>query len=243
MAVGRVKSTSGLNLREKPNGPKVSVLAHNEQVEILDEVQFFRIKTSDGRVGYVHGDYLEETPQEDILVSASVHSASHDKTDDKDENFPSPLFERVSYQGSEFIGSVAVVDADFVNSLDQINSYAEQCAVKIWVTSSTRNINEQVNGAIVPPASKSCHHIGHAIDMNVQHNGRLYNSKALRKSNFSKLPDAVLSFLNLVRNNPSLRWGGDFNTQDPVHIDDDLYHRQKNSYLSKLNSRVAQLNA
>lgn len=231
MTSGRVKPDSGLNLRETPNGKKIGVLAHNDEVEILEEVLFFRVKTRNGRVGYVHGDYLDESPQP---VLSAVDSEMENAL---------PEFELVTFTASQFVGKEVRVDRDFMPALEKINQYATTCAVKVWVTSAIRNLNDQVNGAIVPPASNSCHHIGHAIDMNVQYGGQLYNSKKLKKDQFSALPDAVKEFLNHIRNDNGLRWGGDFTTEDPVHIDDDFYRKQELMYLAKLQSRVDQLNA
>ena len=62
MLKGRVKSTTGVNLRLKPNGDKVDVLGHNEEFTIVDEVMFYRVKSKNGQVGYVHGDYVEKIP-------------------------------------------------------------------------------------------------------------------------------------------------------------------------------------
>jgi len=47
---GRVKSSTGLNLRNKPNGDRVGVLAHNEQFTILDEVNFYRVRSESGEI-------------------------------------------------------------------------------------------------------------------------------------------------------------------------------------------------
>ena len=233
VAKGRVRSESGLNLREKPNGNKINVLAPDAQVEILQEVKFLRVKTSDGQIGYVHSDYIDESPAlNEVQASGEI-----------DDVFPDPEFKLVKFTGDCFIGQPAMVDVDFALCLKRVNTYAKQCDVKIWVTSATRNINQQVNGAIVKPASKSCHHIGHAIDMNIMHGGTLYNSKALIKSNFKNLPDNVTGFIKMLRDDEQLRWGGDFNTQDPVHIDDNFYYRQQLMYVAKLQSRMNQLNA
>jgi hypothetical protein len=227
---GKVRSATGLNLREKPNGRIITVLSAKADVEILEEVRFLRVKTSEGTTGYVQGDYIEESPTSDSIDIAD------------DVEFPSPTFQLVRYQGENFVGKDAMVDADFAVLLKKVDKYAGEIGVKVWVTSSTRNINEQVRGAIVPPASKSCHHIGHAIDMNVEYNGKLYNSKMLRKSNHKNLPHSVLSFIQSIRADDSLRWGGDFNTEDPVHIDDNLFHRVEIMYVAKLQSRIDQLN-
>lgn len=229
----RVRPDGGLNLREKPNGRIIDVLRADDEVSVIEKVSFYRVKTSDGISGYVHGDFVEEYPSE--LESVTTTSSSNP--------FPSPSFNLVKFSGRNFIGKPAMVDNDFIRSLNRIDDYAETCLLKVWITSSTRNLNEQVRGAIVPPASKSCHHIGHAIDMNIQHEGKLFNSKKLKKSNLKKLPERVFRFIQLIRGDDELRWGGDFNKEDPVHIDDNLFHQQEAIYLAKLQSRVAQLNA
>lgn len=230
---GRIKPDTGLNLREKPNGRQITVLKHNEEVDILEEVTFFRVRAQSGQIGYVHGSYLEQMPLDQEL---DVTALATDAT-------PSETFISVTFSHERFIGAQVKVDQDFVPALNRVCDYAKTFNLKIWATSSTRSLDNQVRGAIVPPASKSCHHIGHAIDMNIQFEGKLYNSKKLKRSNLNKLPQAIGDFISVIREDDGLRWGGDFNTEDPVHIDDDFYHKQQIMYLAKLDSRVDQLNA
>ncbi|MEE8056455.1 MAG: SH3 domain-containing protein [Pseudomonadales bacterium] len=233
MVVGRVRSGTGLNLREKPNGEKIDVLGHNEEVEILEEVSFFRIRTTSGQIGYVHGSYLEKMPAVEDVDFTAIDKNS----------VPSEAFDLVTFSNEHFVGEAVKVDRDFVLSLNRICQYAKDFNVKIWATSSTRSINNQVRGAIVSPASNSCHHIGHAIDMNLLLDGKLYNSKKLSRSNLKNLPEPIGNFIESVRTDEGLRWGGDFNSEDPVHIDDDFYRQQKIIYMAKLHSRLNQLNA
>lgn len=230
---GRVKPDSGLNFREKPNGELISVLRHNEMVGILETVTFYRVQNAIGEVGYVHGDYLEKMPSiENHVVSI-----------DKPRVFPSDTYEQVIFENEFFVGEPAKVDRDFVPALKRVSDYAKTNKLKVWVTSSSRNLGDQVRGAIVPPAGRSCHHIGHAIDMNLMHDGKLYNSRSLRRDNLGNLPSAISKFIDKIREDDELRWGGDFSVEDPVHIDDDFYHRQEIFYMAKLHSRVIQLNA
>jgi hypothetical protein len=237
MDKGVVRPATGLNLREKPNGSKIAVLPAKTEIEILEEVHFLRVKTADGMTGYVHGDYIEELP--------SGNSSDYDVGlgDTILAEFPSPAFQLVQYQGANFIGKNAMVDKDILPLLKNIDKYAGEGGLNVWGTSSTRNINPQVKGAMVPPASRSCHHIGHAIDMNLQHDGTLYNSKKLRKANLKNLPRPIVDFIQSIRADDNLRWGGDFSTEDPVHIDDNLFNRQEIMYMAKLQSRISQLNA
>jgi len=121
--------------------------------------------------------------------------------------------------------------------LDRLNQYALDCKVKIFVTSSAREPGRSVSGAIVPPASRSNHLVGHAIDMNLQSASGFFNSSALKKSNVPNLPDEIRKLIELIRADEVLRWGGDFNPEDPVHIDDMLNHRNAVRWDAKLASR------
>lgn len=230
MQKGRVISKSGLNLRVKPNGNKIAVLPHNQEFTIVDEVSFFRIKTTNGEVGYVHGDYIEKIPSPKLLPK---------KRSKKIE----PEFKEVVYINEHFIGDKVRVDQDFTRDLDRLAGFAGKCKLKIWITSSLRPIDNQFRGAIVKPATNSCHHIGHAIDMNIFYEDQIYNSIKMKNSNHVNLPDNIPKFFDLIRKDKTLRWGGDFRNQDTVHIDNDFYHRQKIFYKAKLDSRVMQLNA
>ncbi len=233
MTKGRVKSTTGLNLRLKPNGDKIGVLSHNAEFDIIDEVTFYRVRTATGVVGYVHSDYVEKTPSSAQLPETLVI----------DEDAFNPEFTLVNYTHERFMGEAVKVDHGFVPSLERVAQYAAQCNLKIWVTSSIRQLDNQIQGAIVKPAGHSCHHVGHAIDMNIFYNETLYNSKKLRRHNHQHLPANIVAFFDLIRADRVLRWGGDFTTEDPVHIDDNFYNKQKLMYLAKLDSRIKQLNA
>ena len=98
-----------------------------------------------------------------------------------------------------------------------VNSFDSQ-----YITTTTN-----VQGAIVKPATRSNHLVGHAIDMNVQFgpNRTFANSSVLRQ--FPNVPPPVAAFLQAVIDDPDLRWGGQFSTKDPVHIDDGLNLRNR----------------
>ncbi|HEX9990221.1 MAG TPA: M15 family metallopeptidase [Chloroflexia bacterium] len=123
------------------------------------------------------------------------------------------------YSGSNFEGEAVKADSEFVSSLDTINTLAGNNKVKLYITSSFRTTSK-VKGAIVTPAEKSNHMAGHAIDMNVKYGdkGTLCNSGCLGGT----LPEGVSGFIKDVKATSGLRWGGDFDKKDPVHIDDGL---------------------
>ena len=131
----------------------------------------------------------------------------------------------IEYTNTQYVGKTILTDKDFIPALERINEYAAKHEVQIHITSSFRK-TAIVRGAIVTPAKMSNHMIGHAIDMNIKY-GENYskwcNSSCLAKSN---LPEPIANFIQEIRNDNELRWGGDFNKRDTVHIDD---HFNKNS--------------
>ncbi|HBM17387.1 MAG TPA: hypothetical protein DD381_13755 [Lentisphaeria bacterium] len=131
----------------------------------------------------------------------------------------------VSYKSSNIEGyenKPVIIDSEFLSAMYRIDHYAKINGVKIIVTSSFRTPDQTLEETIVPPSKRSNHLAGHAIDMNVEFNAILYDSKVLKKSNLNRLPPNVRNFINDIRNDKGLRWGGDFSNEDPVHIDDNL---------------------
>lgn len=134
-----------------------------------------------------------------------------------------------SFTGSQFIGKIVLADVEFIPSLNKINQLATKDGLKLFVTSSARLAGAKLGGAVVPPASRSNHLVGHAIDMNIQMGATLFNSDKL--GNFGSLPSQIKTFLQAIRDDAVLRWGGDFN--DPVHIDDGLNLRDAAAWNAK----------
>jgi hypothetical protein len=143
-----------------------------------------------------------------------------------------------NYKASNIVGyknKPVVVDADFVPTMNLINSYAVKNNVQIYITSSYRNSNNNLKKVVAKPAAMSNHLIGHAIDMNIVYNGKWYDSKLIKKSNLKNLPSNVKNFLNEIRHTSNIRWGGDFKAQDPVHIDDH-YNKSTPNWTVKFNA-------
>jgi hypothetical protein len=123
------------------------------------------------------------------------------------------------FAGSNFTGDPARIDSDFEASLNSVNAAAVKNDVLVHVTSSFRT-STVVPGAVVTPAAKSNHMVGHAIDMNVEY-GKKHASYCNSTCLGGTLPTAVKVFIDDVKV-AGLRWGGDFSDKDPVHIDDGL---------------------
>jgi hypothetical protein len=135
-----------------------------------------------------------------------------------------------AFRGSQFTGKIVLADVEFFDTLAKINQFAADNGLEIYVTSSARQQGVTVGGAIVPPASRSNHLVGHAIDMNVMLRGSLFTSRELK--NFTRLPQEIQKFIQSIRD-ANLRWGGDFSDPDPVHIDDGLNLRDRDAWDEK----------
>lgn len=237
MSTGTVIARRGLNLRKSPKTGKVVMsLPHGAQVEVLGEETWLRIKAGDGTVGYVLGDFIESDP---AGIPAPPPAAT-DAGAQGDEAIPAAehdICDIRPYRNTQFIGKEIRADVEFRPHLDRINKYAAECNVEVLVTSSAREPGRTVKGNIVKPASRSNHLVGHAIDMNLQSSSGFFNSKKLKGSNFNQLPAEIKKFLQKIRDDPDLRWGGDFSPEDPVHIDDGLNVNDSRRWDAKLSSR------
>lgn len=137
--------------------------------------------------------------------------------------FTSPCFQ--AYRGRQIL-----IHREFLPVLKGLESHAEKRGVKLLVTSSYRPPQAAVKDIIVTPAKKSNHLAGHAVDLNVWFNGKLYESTELRKEALPMLPQPVQGFIDDIRRNPIMRWGGDFETADPVHVDDGFNLRHETEW-------------
>lgn len=127
------------------------------------------------------------------------------------------------YTGSRFRGyrgRQVLVHRDFYGIADQIHRYAVNNNLHLLITQSYRPPGKKVDDAIVEPAVTSNHLAGHALDFNVVYGGHVFESGEMRRDQFHTLPHAVKNFIKDIQSDERIRWGGDFETQDPVHIDD-----------------------
>ncbi|MFO0971900.1 MAG: M15 family metallopeptidase [Phycisphaerae bacterium] len=138
----------------------------------------------------------------------------------------------VDFAAPNFIGTVRA-DPLFLPALERLQQYAAANQVKILITNSFRDNNAGLHDAIVPPANRSNHLVGHAIDFNLRYGvnfGTPCDSTCM-SAPFDSLPAPVRGFLAAVRADGELKWGGDFTTgRDVVHIDDRLNRRDPTSY-------------
>ena len=136
----------------------------------------------------------------------------------------------VEYNGSNIhglLGRQILIHKDFKQYIEQIDKYAADNDIELIVIQSYRNENQKISRNIVKPAKLSNHLAGFAIDFNIKRNNKIYLSNHLKKRNLSKSHVNVQNFINDIRENKNLRWGGDFQIEDPVHIDVPLNQMNK----------------
>ena len=120
---------------------------------------------------------------------------------------------------SGFRGRQILVHRDFLPQMKIINEYAKKNGLKVVVTQSYRFKDQEPGNYIVDPVKHSNHLAGYAIDFNLVYRHKTYTSKELNRENLANLPVNIRDFIQEIRQDPALRWGGDFTKEDPVHID------------------------
>jgi peptidoglycan hydrolase-like protein with peptidoglycan-binding domain len=166
------------------------------------------------------GDLLTRPLIDLMLKDINAFYGSH-WSDLATNNLPAEKSPLVLFEASRFQGSPCRADVEFLPALNKINALAEKADVFIHVTSSFRTTTN-VKGAIVKPATRSNHLAGHAIDMNVVYDNKTKMANSVMLGKYPAVPEPVRLFIKSIIDEPGLRWGGQFNTKDPVHIDDGL---------------------
>ena len=138
-----------------------------------------------------------------------------------------------SYQAQNikgFRGKQILIHKDFKTYLDRLDVLARFYQVHLIINQSYRFKNESLKGAIVKSSKNSNHKAGFAIDFNIKSDGVKYYSQDLKIDNLKQLPIEVQNFINQVRKDKDLRWGGDFKNEDPIHIDFPLNLKNKRKW-------------
>ncbi|KXX66623.1 M15 family metallopeptidase [Flammeovirga sp. SJP92] len=127
-------------------------------------------------------------------------------------------------------GRQVLIHKDFKKYMMQIDQYANTHNIELIINQSFRSDHQIISRAVVKPGRLSNHLAGFAIDFNIISNGKKYLSNELRQGNLKDLPSDIQNFINDIRKNKSLRWGGDFQKEDPIHIDHPLNFRSKENW-------------
>lgn len=123
---------------------------------------------------------------------------------------------------SEFSNSEFVIDADFYPGIEALNDAAILNSVIVSMNQTLRLAGATVSGAVVTPATRSQHLIGHGLDCNM-----IDGSSNIGKSAFVAGQETknVKHFVSDAKSS-GLRWGGDWGNKtnlvskfDPIHFD------------------------
>lgn len=126
--------------------------------------------------------------------------------------------------GFKKITSISVQTGEMVISnvalqlLKDINSQAKAKSVTIIVNQTFRVHGVKVTGAVVIPATKSQHLIGHALDCNIVDGNNWNNSLAFKNN---KATDNAKKLIEEIKK-LGYRWGGNFDTVDTPHFDKNI---------------------
>ena len=165
------------------------------------------------------GNQEEAQKQKNELISAVIEKEKIDSE-----------IKIVSYDSPYFVGKKLEFEETFLPSIKKFEQFAAESNIKLHVTSTgIRNPDAPIDGKIVEVASFSNHFVGHAIDVNfIGSDGSFCNSGCLEDA---LQHESINNFINLVRADSLLRWGGDFNDADVVHLDASLNIRDKARWL------------
>lgn len=131
-----------------------------------------------------------------------------------------PKYKIVQYKHAVLRGKDCYIEEGFIPAMDRLCFYAAQSGILIYITSSYRKSTKGFK-SIVEPAKMGNHLIGHGIDCNFIVDGVFWNSGKMEEAmESSSLHPKIKDFIRLIRNDESLRWGGDFFKTDVVHFDD-----------------------
>ncbi len=131
----------------------------------------------------------------------------------------------IEYRGERikgYRGRQILINREFLNIMKQVELYAEKNDIILVITQSYRPPQKKLKNTVVKPASNSNHLAGHAIDFNPVCRHKLYESKDMMQDKRLDLPEEVKQFIKDIQADKEMRWGGDFKTEDPIHIDDRL---------------------
>jgi Putative peptidoglycan binding domain. len=102
--------------------------------------------------------------------------------------------------------------------LTKLNEKAKEKKVTIKINQVFREHGVKVSGAVVPPASKSQHLIGHALDCNIVDGDSWNNSTNFKNKKQTQNAKDIVKALK----DAGYRWGGDFTKVDTPHFDSKL---------------------
>jgi len=132
-------------------------------------------------------------------------------------------FETLTYPSAK--DGEVLVHEDFAGALSgAMNDEAKRAGVMLRINQTFRREGVPPTGAVVPPATRSQHLVGHAVDLNIVDGDTVNTSDMFKNGTETDDADKLIA---AVKAN-GLRWGGDFSKVDPPHFDDFLDPNSEN---------------
>lgn len=125
-------------------------------------------------------------------------------------------YTQLTYPGAT--ATEVLVNEAFVGGIGAIDTAAGANKITVRINQTFRVAGVAPRGAVVPPATKSQHLVGRAVDGNFV-DGTVVTTAAMM--NARRETKAVDDFIAAAKT-AGLRWGGDFRRKDPIHFDDPL---------------------
>lgn len=149
----------------------------------------------------------------------------------------SPNFKKIS--SAKVFKTELVISKSAKKLISDINNKAKNQSVTIKVNQAFRENSVKLTGAVVTPAKKSQHLVGHAIDCNIVDGDNWNNSTSFKNKKETEGAKKLITALK----KQDYRWGGDFTPIDSPHFDLKLDNTTF-SYEAKffLNQRMISLN-
>ncbi len=130
----------------------------------------------------------------------------------------SPNFKKTS--SSKVLEGEMVISKGALALIKNINSFAKNKSITIKINQTFRENKLKVTGAVVSPAQKSQHLIGHALDCNIVDGDNWNNSTTFKNKEETDNAKGLISAMK----NLEYRWGGDFTPIDTPHFDLKIDH-------------------
>lgn len=128
----------------------------------------------------------------------------------------SATYTQLSYPGAA-VGELLVAEA-FVAGIGAIDTAAGANKITVRINQTFRIAGIAPRGAVVPPATKSQHLVGRAMDGNFVDGTTVTTAAMMIAGRETKAVDDFIEAAKAA----GLRWGGDFRRKDPIHFDDPL---------------------
>jgi hypothetical protein len=162
-------------------------------------------RTADALLHWTANRYVCTTP----LVRLGLDSVPHFELNHG--------FVNLSYPDAR-PNELLVEDAFASRIIGTMSLRARETDVVLRVNQAFRRSAVPPSGAVVTPATRSQHLVGHALDVNIV-DGDVVNTSAMYRAGTAS--QGALDFIDAVKLD-GLRWGGDFRESDPPHFDDHL---------------------